>query len=392
MTAGSILDSKLFKPLKLGSNQLQHRIAMAPLTRYRHNNHHVAKPFVPRYYGERASTPGTLIISEATGVSMQDSGIRQSPAFVTDEQVAAWKDVIAAVHEHGSIWFQQLWALGRAAEPEYQKERGYNYRSSSAVPMKEDGAAPEEMTEKEILQLIEDYVATAKRVIAAGGDGVEIHGAHGYLLDQFISDSVNKRTDKWGGSVENRSRLVLEVVKAVTEAIGSDRVGLRLSPYASFQGAEASDIIAQYSYIIEQLKSLPQPLAYLSLVEARGDPAKLLSPEQSDSEQQTLDFILDVWDNRSPVIVAGGYTRESAAEILDGHYSKWDVIVAFGRDFLANPDFVWRLKNGVELNKYHRQSFYIKGSDIGYNDYPLSPEYVDWRRNWGIENLATASK
>ncbi|KAM0559850.1 hypothetical protein ACHAPJ_003798 [Fusarium lateritium] len=385
-------DSKLFQPIQVGHVKLEHRMVMAPLTRYRHDKNHVAKPFVERYYSQRASTPGTLIISEATGISMQDTGVRQGPAFVTDEQVAAWKKVIAGVHANKSFWVQQIWGQGRASDPEYQKERGYKYRSSSAVPIEEGAIVPEEMTEEEIQGVIRDFVATSKRVIDAGGDAVEIHGAHGYLLDQFVSDSVNKRTDKWGGSIENRARLLLEVVKAVAAEIGPKRVAVRLSPYAEFQGAESSDIHAQYSYIVKELKKIG-PLAYLSLVEARGDPAKLLATDLDPSiDAQTLDFILEIWDNASPVLVAGNYSPASAAEVLDGHYKKWDVIVAFGRHFLANPDFVWRVKHGLELNKYDRASFYIKGSDIGYNDYPLSQEYVDAQRAWAIQNLEVALK
>ncbi|ENH67229.1 NADPH dehydrogenase 3 [Fusarium oxysporum f. sp. cubense race 1] len=362
-------------------------MVMAPLTRYRNDDNHVAKPFVERYYSERGSTPGTLIISEATGVSMQDTGMRQGPAFVTDEQVAAWKKVIGGVHANNSLWSQQIWGQGRAADPEYQKERGFKYRSSSAVPIEEGAPAPEAMTEEEIQGFIKDFVATARRVIDAGGDMIEIHGAHGYLIDQFTSDSVNKRTDKWGGSVENRARLLLEIVKAVSAEIGSKRVALRLSPYASFQGAESSDIKEQYSYIVNEVKKIG-PLAYLSLVEARGDPAKLLAPDTDPSvDAQTLDFILDIWDNNSPVIVAGNYSPASAAEVLDGHYSKWDVLVAFGRHFIANPDFVWRVKHGVELTKYDRTTFYVRGSEIGYNDYPFSQEYVDAQRAWAVENL-----
>ncbi|WYZ44697.1 hypothetical protein EsH8_VIII_000013 [Colletotrichum jinshuiense] len=393
MTSANISESKLFKPLRVGNAQLNHRIVMAPLTRYRNDKNHVAMPFVPRYYGERASAPGTLIISEATGTSMQETGVRQGPAFVTDEQVEAWRKVIAAVHAHKSVWFQQIWAQGRAADPEYQKARGFKFRSSSAVPMEPGAAIPEEMTEEEILNVIQDFSDTAKRVVAAGGDGVEIHGAHGYLLDQFLSDSVNKRTDKWGGSIENRSRLLLEVVKAVVAAIGAEKVALRLSPYASFQGAESSDIHGQYTYIIKELKKMDVSFAYLSLVEARGDPAKLLNTTQDPATaQQTLDFILDIWDNLSPVIVAGGYSPETAAQALEEHYAKWDVIVAFGRSFLANPDLVWRIKNGVPLSKYHRNSFYIKGSEIGYNDYNFSQEYIDAQREWAASHLESASK
>ncbi|CAG9945249.1 unnamed protein product [Clonostachys rosea f. rosea IK726] len=283
MTAAKVpADSKLLQPVKIGKAQLQHRIALAPLTRYRNDEKHVVNSFAQRYYGERAATPGTLIISEATG----------------------------------------------------------------------------------------------------------IHGAHGYLIDQFISDSVNKRTDKWGGSIENRSRLLFEVVKAVSAAIGPERTALRLSPFATFQGAVSSDIIAQYTYIVRELKALA-PLAYLSLVEPRGDPGKLLGvSNDAEVAGQNLDFILEIWNNHSPVVVAGAYTPTSAASILDSHYAKWDVIVAFGRAFLATPDFVWRVKNGVAPNEYHRPSFYIPASEVGYNDYPLSNEYIDARRNQVLKSLA----
>ncbi|KAL6916826.1 hypothetical protein ACHAPO_006824 [Fusarium lateritium] len=385
-------DSKLFKPIQVGNAKLDHRIVMAPLTRYRNDDNHVAKPFVERYYAERASAPGTLVISEATGVSMQDTGMRQGPAFVTDEQVAAWTKVIAGVREKKSFWAQQIWGQGRASDPEYQKERGFKYRSSSNVPIEEGAPAPEAMTEEEIQTFIQDMVATSRRVIDAGGDIVEVHAAHGYLIDQFTSDSVNKRTDKWGGSTENRARLLLEVIKAVSAEVGPERVAIRLSPYASFQGAESSDIKEQYTYIINELKKIGR-LAYLSLVEARGDPAKLLAPDQDPSaDSKTLDFILEIWDNNSPVIVAGNYSPESAAEVLDGHYSKWDVLVAFGRHFIANPDFVWRVKHGVELTKYDRTTFYVRGSEIGYVDYPFSQEYVNEQRAWAVKNLKMHAK
>ncbi|CAI6013776.1 unnamed protein product [Clonostachys chloroleuca] len=387
MRAGKVpADSKLLQPIKIGNTQLQHRIALAPLTRYRNDENHIVNSFAQRYYGERAATPGTLITSEATGVSLQDAGRPHGPAIATDEQQAAWKEVISAVRKNGSVWFQQLWGQGRASEPEYQKKRGYKYRSSSAVPLSEGGAIPEAMTEKEIQRFIDDFVASAKRVITAGGDGVEVHGAHGYLIDQFTSDSVNKRTDKWGGSVENRSRLLLEVVKAACAAIGPERVAVRLSPFATYQGAVSSDIVAQYSYIVRELKAIG-PLAYLSLVEPRGDPETMFSNDP-DVEGQNLDFILNIWNNHSPVVVAGAYTPASAAAVLESHYAKWDVIVAFGRAFLATPDFVWRAKNGVAPNEYHRESFYTPATEVGYNDYPFSADYIDARRNEVLESLA----
>lgn len=161
------------------------------------------------------------------------------------------------------------------------------------------------------------------------------HGAHGYLLDQFLSDAVNKRTDKWGGSTENRAKLVLEVVRAVVDAIGADRVSLRLSPYAAFQGAEKGNIHGQYLYLLEQLKQLPSPLAYLSLAEATGGPGAMIFGGKTVNEGKTLEFILEAWDNWSPVIVAGSYRPETAAWAVETHYKKCNTLVAFGRHFLA---------------------------------------------------------
>ncbi|ENH74399.1 Putative 12-oxophytodienoate reductase 11 [Fusarium oxysporum f. sp. cubense race 1] len=368
--------SRLFKPLKLGRVWLSHRIVLAPLTRYRNDEGHVAMPFMKRYYADRASVPGTLIISEATGIAAGQEGQRYTPSFVSDAQVAAWKEIIDAVHTKGSFFFQQLWDLGRAADPFYMRERGSKYRSSSAVPMEGINVTPEAMTEEDIQQVIQNYVDTAERVMAAGGDGVEIHAAHGYLLDQFLSDQVNHRTDKWGGSIENRSRLALEVAKAVVDAVGAENVAIRLSPYASFQGAQKSDAKSQYLYLVQELKKLGS-LAYLSLVEAKGDPA-IFFANASAEDDKTLDFILEAWNNQSPVIVAGGYTPESAVSAVDDHYRKWDVLVAFGRHFLANPDLVFRVQKGLELNKYNRATFYSNMSEEGYNDYPFHEEFSEY--------------
>lgn len=369
-------ESRLFKPLKVGNMELKHRIVFPPLTRNRSDDDHVPLPFMVKYYADRASTSGTLVISEATSISHLEEGQYNVPGFVSDRQTAAWKEIIDAVHAKGSYYFQQIWGMGRASFPEFMAEKGLKYRSSSAVPMEGVDAIPEEMTEAEILDTIQSFVDTAKRVIAAGGDGVEIHCAHGYLLDQFLSDAVNKRTDKWGGSTENRARLVLEVVKAVVDAVGADRVALRMSPYAAFQGAEKADIQGQYLYILAELKKMPAPLAYLSLVEAAGDPGALVFGGKVVNQGKTLDFIMEAWDNWSPVIVAGGYRSETAISALEDHYKKWDTMIAFGRHFLANPDLVFRIQHGLKLNQYNRPTFYLVKNEVGYNDYPFSEEFL----------------
>ncbi|RDW58906.1 hypothetical protein BP6252_13382 [Coleophoma cylindrospora] len=368
--------SRLFKPLKVGNMELKHRIVLPPLTRNRNDDDHIPLPFMAKYYGDRASVPGTLIISEATSVSHLEEGQYNIPGFVSDLQVEAWTKIIEAVHSKKSYYFQQIWGMVRASFPELMAKKGLRYRSSSAVAMKGRDTIPEAMTEDEIQEIIQSFVDTAKKVIGAGGDGVEIHSAHGYLLDQFLSDAVNLRTDGWGGSIQNRARLVLEVVKAVVDAIGADRVALRLSPYAAFQGAEKEDIEGQYLYIIKELKKMDTPLAYLSLVEATGDPGALVRGDKPVNQGKTLDFILEEWSKWSPVIVAGGYLPDTAAQALEDRYKDFDVLVAFGRYFLANPDLVFRIQKGLELNKYQRPTFYLNMSEEGYNDYPFSKEYL----------------
>lgn len=370
--------SRLFKPLKVGNMELQHRVVLAPLTRNRNDKEHTPLDFMAKYYSDRACAPGTLVISEATSISHAEEGQRHVPGLVSDRQVEAWRKITDAVHAKGSYFFQQIWGLGRAADASYLAERGFPYRSSSDVPMESEGVklAPQAMTEEEIQDTIQAFVDTAKRAVTAGADGVEVHSAHGYLLDQFLSDKVNKRTDKWGGSIENRARLTLEVIRQVADAIGAEKTAVRFSPFAGFQGADKTDTQELYTYLINELKRMSLKLAYISLVEATGDPGALVRGDKQINVGKTLDFILEAWDNTSPVMVAGGYKPQSAVWAVEEHYKKYDVLVAFGRTFLANPDFVYRLKNGIEFNKYNRATFYLVMNEEGYNDYPFSEEYL----------------
>lgn len=366
--------SKPFQPLKVGNVQLGHRLVLAPLSRYRNDDDGVPLPFSEKYYADRASFPGTLIISEATNVS--DPEEPNGSALMSNAQIEAWTRNINAVHEKESFFFQQLWSMGRAAAPAFLSQRGQSYRSSSSLPLDDNYPAPAEMTEEDILRTIEDFVSTARRAIALGADGVEIHAAHGYLIHQFLSDRTNVRSDRWGGSVENRSRFLLEIITALIASIGAKRLGIRLSPYASFQGAQSSDLRAQYGYIIAELKRMKAPIAYLHLVEARADPVTWVTGDAAAHKEEPLDFILEAWDNQSPVIVAGGYLPATALEALENRYVKWDVLVAFGRAFLANPDLVYRVRHGIELQPYDRQSFYTPKTEAGYNDYSFSTEYL----------------
>ncbi|TQS32397.1 hypothetical protein Golomagni_07285, partial [Golovinomyces magnicellulatus] len=213
----TVNNSKLWQPLKVGNMTLPHRLVMAPLTRYRNGDNHEPLDIMVQYYADRACVPGSLIITEATGISGASEARPWLPSVRTEEQVQGWKRIYDAIHARGSYVFQQLWDLGRGADPEYVTGRGYKYASSGDRQLEGRPVPPEPLTEAEIWEKIADFRRAARNVIDAGGDGVEIHGAHGYLIDQFIRDSVNNRTDKWGGSVENRSRFLLEVVKAVVE-------------------------------------------------------------------------------------------------------------------------------------------------------------------------------
>lgn len=271
-------NTKLFTPLKVGDTQLDHRVVMAPLTRFRATDEHVPTDVMARYYAQRSVVPGTLIISEATFITARAGGYANIPGLWTDAQLAAWKKVTDAVHARGSKIFVQLWHLGRAAWPDPVGSGGavkdedfdyeHNFVSASDVPMAEGMPAPRSLSEEEIWATIGDYATAAKNSIEkAGFDGVEIHGAHGYLIDQFIQDNSNRRTDQWGGSIENRSRFALEVAKAVIKAVGKEKVGIRLSPWSTFQGMRMKDPIPQFSYLISQLRALN--LSFLHLVEPR---------------------------------------------------------------------------------------------------------------------------
>ncbi|KAK8248266.1 NADPH dehydrogenase [Phyllosticta capitalensis] len=363
-------DSKLFTPFKVGSSQLQHRIVMAPLTRFRADDDHVPQPIMAEYYAQRASVPGTLLITEATYISKRAGGYPNVPGLYTDEQLAGWKKVIDAVHAKGSKIWVQLWALGRAANPQVLEKEGVKdgFVSSSPVPMTKDAPTPRALTEDEIVSYIQDYAQAAKDAVEkAGFDGVEIHGANGYLVDQFIQDVVNKRTDKWGGNVENRSRFALEVAKAVTQAVGADRTGIRLSPWSEFQSMKMAHPIEQFTHVIKGLKELD--LAYVHLVESR------VSGNADCEGSDRLDFALEAWGKEKAVLIAGGMTATSAKKTVDEDYPDYNVGIVFGRYFISTPDLVFRVKKGLEFNKYNRDTFYNAKSAVGYTDYPFSPEF-----------------
>ena len=259
-------ESKLFQPLKLGNIEVKNRIAMAPLTRFRVDDHQAPLPIVAEYYAQRASVPGTLLVTEATIISRDAGGYANIPGIYKQTQIDAWKNVVDAVHQKGSFIYLQLWHQGRTAGTEWAKKEGIKIKSSSPVTL-EGYSTPEELTKEEIKDVVATYAQAAKNAIAAGFDGVEIDGANGYLVDQFIQDTVNQRTDEYGGSVENRSRFAYEVTKAVVDAVGAEKTGIRLSPYNTWQGMGMADPVPQFSDVIRKLA--PLNLSYVHLVESR---------------------------------------------------------------------------------------------------------------------------
>lgn len=370
------ITSNLFRPLKVGRSDLQSRIAMAPLTRFRADDAHVQIPnLVEEYYTQRASVPGTLLITEATFIAAKAGGYDSVPGIWSQDQIDGWKKITDAIHEKKSFVYMQLWALGRATNPEaLRKELGQDAKvvSASDIPM-EGGEKPTPLTEEEIWEYVGLYAQAAKNAIAAGFDGVEIHGANGYLVDQFIQDVSNKRTDSWGGSIENRSRFAIEVTRAVAAAVGGDRTGIRLSPFSSFQSMKMADPYPQFSHVVKELKQFN--LAYLHLVESR------ISGNADIESTDKVSPLVDIWDNQSPVLLAGGFRPDSAHKAVDEEYPNKDVVIVFGRYFISTPDLVFRIEKGIELTPYDRTTFYNPRSPEGYTTFPFSKEFLETRIN-----------
>lgn len=276
-----------------------------------------------------------------------------------------------AVHAKGSFIFCQLWVLGRAASTKVLGRDGLEVLSSSDIPIPTDGSSkPRAMSEDEIWSMIGGYALGAKNAVeVAGFDGVEIHGANGYMVDQFTQDTCNNRTDRWGGSVENRARFGIEVAKAVVNAVGKEKVGIRLSPYNSIQGMGMEDPEPQFTHLIRELKGLD--LAYLHMVQPRVH--GILDMENAT---ESLDWAIEAWGHDKPLILAGAYTIETANKDVE-KYKDYELLIAFGRHFIANPDLPYRLRKGLELNKYNRSTFYAAGKSEGYIDYPFSKHWEE---------------
>jgi NADPH2 dehydrogenase len=349
---------RLFQPLRVGNVEVKHRLVLAPLTRMRATGG-IPWDKAALYYAQRGTVPGTLLISEATFISEAAGGYPDAPGIYNAEQVKAWQPITKAVHDKGSFIYCQLWALGRASRPKVLKSLGHDLVSASDLPMDEKAPRPRALTTAEVEAYVQQYAKAAKLAVEAGFDGVELHGANGYLIDQFTQDVSNQRTDKYGGSIENRSRFALEAVRAVTEAIGAERTAIRLSPWSGFQGMRMGDrTIPQFSYLI---KNLPKDLAYLHMTESRVQGIF----DKKDDEAEKLNFALDLW--KGPFVVAGGFRPELAIQVAEQDDR---TMIAFGRLWIRNPMLPAQIKLGLPLDKYDRSTFYTK-TEKGYTDYPV---------------------
>lgn len=364
----------LFTPFKLGRYQLAHRMVLAPLTRNRNSiPGQVPQPVMTTYYSQRASK-GTFMLAEATGINSTASGYPGTPGIWNDEQVEAWKPIVKAVKGKGAIFWSQLWHAGRASHPALIDGQTPIGPSALAVPDKcwlggttmEPYPVPHELTKEDIKNVVQDFVKCAQNALAAGFDGVELHAANGYLIDQFTKSSTNKRTDEYGGSVENRCRFALEVLEAVLPVVGADRLGIRFSPFEDYLYAEDETPYTTFTYMVEQLNKYN--LAYVHFIEPRMQNAVGTDGESGVSKKECLDPFRKVY--QGTFIAAGGYKGESgAAAITSGHAD----LIAYGRWWIANPDLPKRFAIGAPLTKYDRSTFYY-GGEKGYIDYPFLEE------------------
>ena len=353
----------LFEPARVGAFNLANRIVMAPLTRNRAGAGLIPGPLAAQYYAQRASAG--LIIAEATQISAQAQGYANTPGCYTDDQVRGWKTVTDAVHAKGGTIVVQLWHTGRVSHTSFQKD-GQAPVGPSAIRADTknfvagqgfvDASMPRALELDEIPAIIEDFRHAATRAIEAGFDGVELHGAHGYLLDAFLRDGTNHRADIYGGSIENRSRLLLKVAKACADTIGGNRLGVRISPVSTAGDSHDSDPQALFEHVVEGLN--PLALAYVHVVEGETGGARDSIPFDYAALRSRFD---GVW------MVNNGYDRQMAIDAVANGRAD---LVSFGRLFIANPDLVKRLRDNAPLNKLMGQETFYGGGAHGYTDYP----------------------
>jgi len=358
---------KLFEPFTLGPYQLSNRIVLAPLTRSRAGKSRLPNALMAEYYTQRADAG--LLISEASSISVQGLGWNDSPGIYTDEQAEAWQLITQAVHAKGGIIFLQLWHCGRASHTSFHPELGLPV-APSAIKIngdyihtpagKEDYEVPRALETEEVKQVVLDYQAAAKRAKIAGFDGVEIHAANGYLIDEFLQSKTNRRTDEYGGSKENRTRFLLEIVAAIKQVWDAGKIGVRISPNGVFNDMGSADYREQFLYVAQELAKLD--LAYLHIMDGLGFGFHALG------EPMTLAEFKAVY----PGCIIGntGYTKELAEQRLqDGDAD----LIAFGRPFISNPDLVARFKNNLALNpEADMADWYSDTGAKGYTDFPMA--------------------
>ncbi|WP_309499640.1 alkene reductase [Sulfurovum sp.] len=351
----------LFSPIQIGKLSLKNRVFMAPLTRCRSVADNVPNDLMATYYAQRASAG--LIISEATQISTQGIGYPCTPGIHTEAQVEGWKKVTKAVHDKGGAIFLQLWHVGRISHSAYH--RGALPVAPSAIKpsgevytfegMKEY-ETPRALEIDEIKEIVKDYARGAKNAIEAGFDGVEIHGANGYLIDEFLRDGTNIREDAYGGNIENRSRFLFEVIEAVVAEIGADKTGIRLSPSGTFNDMTDSDPQTHFTYVCEKLNDYG--LAYLHIVDAlEGD-------IRHGANVIELSALRDAY--KGVLITCGGYDKERGDKVIEDYQAD---AVAYGVLFISNPDLPERFKINADLNEPDTNTFYTQ-DEKGYIDYP----------------------
>ena len=358
-----VASSDLFQPFHLGSLRLANRIIMAPLTRSRAGSGDVPGPMNAEYYAQRA-TAG-LIISEATQISQQGKGYAFTPGIYTKEQVEGWKLVTNAVHKKGGLIFAQLWHVGRISHPDLQENHQLPVAPSAIKPEGQAFTAtgfkpfvtPRALALQELPGIIAQYAHAAQCAKQAGFDGIELHSANGYLLDQFIRDKTNHRTDQYGGPIKNRARLLLEVVEALKGVWDSGRIGVRLAPVSPANDIADSQPMQTFSYVIEQLNQFN--LAYLHCVEGITIGERIIPPDFSFKKLRELSNSYYIANNSYDISLALKARENNLADLI-----------CFGRPFLGNPDLVERLRIGAPLAEAPRSTWY-GGAEQGYTDWPV---------------------